>query len=150
MRDWEEREGEKGWEEWGGDHWGDWRVLCFLPSNALTASNKLIIALGTTLTLRSSLKVVAGQRGERDGWSSFRRWRCACHWEHWDGSQKRHGYCIFNCSEEQSLITIIEHSGSLQTHLAVLIWEKESTKHKFLFCSLRQKAFFYLLIRSEI
>lgn len=61
----------------------------------------------------------------------------------WDGSQKRQGSCIFNCSEEQSLITIIEHSGSLQTHLALLIWEQESTKHKFLFCSLRQKAFFF-------
>lgn len=63
----------------------------------------------------------------------------------WDGSQKRQGSCIFNCSEEQSLITIIEHSGSLQTHLALLIWEQESTKHKFLFCSLRQKAFFFFL-----
>lgn len=61
----------------------------------------------------------------------------------WDGSQKRQGSCIFNCSEEQSLITIIEHSGSLQTHLALLIWEQESTKHKFLFCSPRQKAFFF-------
>lgn len=58
----------------------------------------------------------------------------------WNGSQKRQGSCIFNCSEEQSLITIIEHSESLQTHLALLIWEQESTKHKFLFCSLRQKS----------
>lgn len=58
----------------------------------------------------------------------------------WNGSQKRRGSCIFNCSEEQSLITIIEHSESLQTHLALLIWEQESTKHKFLFCSLRQKS----------
>lgn len=67
----------------------------------------------------------------------------------WNGSQKRRGSCIFNCSEEQSLITIIEHSESLQTHLALLIWEQESTKHKFLFCSLRQKSlllfFFFFL-----
>lgn len=78
---------------------------------------------------------------------------CAIYWEDstiviWDGSQKRQGSCIFNCSEEQSLITIIEHSGSLQTHLALLIWEQESTKHKFLFCSLRQKAFFFLKINK--
>lgn len=33
----------------------------FLPSNALTASNKLITALGMMPTLRFPLKVVAGQ-----------------------------------------------------------------------------------------
>lgn len=59
-----------------------------------------------------------------------------------DGSQKRQGSCIFNCSEELSLITIIEHSGRLQTHLALPIREQESTKHKFQFCRLRQKTFF--------
>lgn len=71
----------------------------------------------------------------------------------WNGSQKRQGSCIFNCSEEQSLITIIEHSESLQTHLALLIWEQESTKHKFLFCSLRQKSlllFFFPLKINKI
>ncbi len=39
----------------------------FLPSNALTASNKLIIGLGMMPTLRFSLKVVAGQEEEIGG-----------------------------------------------------------------------------------
>lgn len=39
----------------------------FQPSNALTASNKLIIVLGMMPTLRFSLKVVAGQREEIGG-----------------------------------------------------------------------------------
>lgn len=39
----------------------------FLPSNALTASNKLIIALGMMPTLRFPLKVVGGQRKEIGG-----------------------------------------------------------------------------------
>lgn len=47
---------------------------------------------------------------------------------------------IFNCSEVRSLITIIEHAGSLQTHLALPIREQESTARKFLFCRLRQKS----------
>lgn len=123
----------------------------FLPSNALTASNKLIITLGTMPTLRFSLKVGAGQQGEIGGHhhpTAVRVRACVIHWEVsaiviWDGSQKRQGSCIFNCSEEQSLITIIEHSGSLQTHLARLIWEQESTKHKFLFCSPRQKSLLF-------
>lgn len=103
----------------------------FLPSNALTASNKLIIVLGMTTTLSFSLKAelsssktevvnvllqcdLVGRLNDRDlGWIS-----------------EETELCIFNCSEEQSLITIIEHSGSLQTHLALLIWEQESTKHK--------------------
>lgn len=38
----------------------------YLPSNALTGSNKLIIALGMMLTLRFPLKEVAGA-AERDG-----------------------------------------------------------------------------------
>ena len=42
----------------------------------------------------------------------------------WDVSQQRHSSGIFNCSEERCLITIIEHSGSLQTHLALLIRER--------------------------
>lgn len=66
----------------------------------------------------------------------------------WNGSQKRRCSCIFNCSEEQSLITIIEHSESLQTHLALLIWEQESTKHKFLFCSLRQKSLLSFFLKD--
>lgn len=39
----------------------------FLPSNALTAGNKLTIALGMLPTLRFSLKVVDGQQKERGG-----------------------------------------------------------------------------------
>ena len=122
----------------------------FLPSNSLTAGNKLIIALDMMPTLRFSLKA-ARELKEIGGHQPTAV--CVIYWEDsaiviWDGSQKRQGSCFFNCSEEQSLITIIEHSGSLQTHLALLIWEQESTKHKFLFCSLRQKPSFFLrLIR---
>lgn len=121
----------------------------FLPSRALTVSNTETMELGTMPTLRFSLKVDVGRREESDGHPPPPL-RCLSVFQRadativiWDGSQKRQGSCIFNCSEEQSLITIIEHSGSLQTHLALLIWEHESTKHKFLFCRLRQEAFFF-------
>lgn len=39
----------------------------FLPSNTLTASNKLIIALGVMPTLRFPLKAVAGRREDTGG-----------------------------------------------------------------------------------
>lgn len=54
-------------EERGVGPLGRLATPLFLPSNALTRSNKLITALGITPTLRFLLKVVAGQREERGG-----------------------------------------------------------------------------------
>lgn len=125
--------------KWRGglDHWGDWRGSWF---STIMLGQRVIHSGWGGNERPSSCFPLKGTGGHLQNVRE-----CAIYSEDativiWNGSQKRRGSCIFNCSEEQSLITIIEHSESLQTHLALLIWEQESTKHKFLFCSLRQKS----------
>ena len=145
------REEEEEVVEAGQTRWRDWHVVFAFPQmlwqGVMTWSKHRVWCRPWDFLLKC---LSAGQCGAlRERWPMWGCHSCTVCWGDtpmiWDVSQQRHSSGIFNCSEERCLITIIEHSGSLQTHLALLIRERNPLNTNSTSAARGKKAIFFLI-----